>query len=116
MKCCGRELKNPKRVINLLDTQNYTHRIIRLYECTHCSNLKAQLQKYDIKNKRFDYESPKSKYLAEWLRTYEKEPYTENIILILKQGTKSNMNWKYGRLRNIYDFNGTNYGKYIAKA
>jgi hypothetical protein len=105
MRCCV-ELKTTLRVINLLDTSNLLNRIIRVYECPKCNCIKAQLQQYNKQKGIYEYDSPKRKKLAEWLRVYENQPYTENIINF-KAGTKSNMYWVYSKNGNTYDFNDT---------
>lgn len=51
------------------------------------------------------YENIRQKDIQTVIAKYKKEPYLSNVITYVKQGSKSNMNWKYHRNGNIYDFN-----------
>lgn len=105
MRCCI-EINDKPREINLYDTQKYSERILKIWQCPVCLGLKALVEQYNNFTKRYEYDKPKNKKkTAEFIRQYEKEPYIEFIPVSIKQGTFSAMHWKYQRNGNIYDFN-----------
>jgi len=110
MKCCGREVKNITRKINLLCIDFFTDRKIEIGICSVCGAQVAELSQYNKKSGQYDRIRPKKKHTAEFIRTFEKEPYLENIIEV-EFGTFANMNWVHGvttaKGQYAVDFNGT---------
>lgn len=104
LKCCNCQCLT-KETISLYDTVDKTHRVIIHGVCKKCGKHKAQLVFFDIRRERFIYENIRQKDISSVIAKYKREPYLSNVITSVRQGSKSNMNWKYHRNGNIYDFN-----------
>lgn len=114
LKCCNRQCVT-QETINLYDTIDKRHRVIILGVCKKCGKRKAQLIYFDIPNGVFRYENIRQKDINIVVAKYKQEPYLSNVITSLRQGSRANMNWKYHRNGNIYDFNEVLIGNAIRK-
>lgn len=104
LKCCNHQCVTTE-TISLYDTLDKRHRVIIHGICKYCGKQKAQIVYYDIPREKFVYENIRQKDINSVIARYKKEPYLSNVITSVRQGSKANMNWKYHRNGNIYDFN-----------
>jgi len=108
LKCCGREINKFDRIIYLYDQENKSGRQIRiLNECPVCGAFLAELQYFDTVKGHLVFERPKRKHTVEWLKTFLREKYIENVIEEVKYGTMANMTWKFQFFGSVYDHNKT---------
>ena len=104
LKCCNRQCFTTE-TISLYDTVDKIHRVLTHGVCKLCGKEKAQIIYFDIPKQKFIYENIRQKDIKAVISKYKREPYLTNVIMSIKQGSKANMNWKYHRNGNIYDFN-----------
>lgn len=106
LKCCNK-LCQILETVPLYDTETRRHRVLVIARCKNpkCGCIKAEFIYWDMKQERFCYvKIPKNK-IKETIDKYKKAPYLIEYIAPKKQGSLSNMGWKYQKNGNIYDFN-----------
>ena len=104
--CCRKSMFEIESIL-LYDLTEKTHRVLSVYQCRNpkCKNKKATITYFDKIKGKFIKENIPQKNLEKTIQAYKKSPYLSDINKTFKQGSKSNMFWKYQRDGNIYDFN-----------
>ena len=105
LKCCNKICQLLESV-PLLNTANKVHRVLVIGRCKNpkCGCLKGEFIYWDKIQKKFIHESIPKKNLREIIQKYKKLPFLDYQKGV-KYGTMANMNWKYQKNGNIYDFN-----------
>lgn len=107
LKCCNR-LCQLIETIALYDTETQIHRALVIGRCKNpkCGSLRGEFICWDRVQGKFVYTKIPKAELKAVITKFKQSPflvYQKNA----KFGTMSNMNWKYQRNGNIYDFNET---------
>lgn len=113
MECCNVLFKSHEKFV-LYPTLEFNDRIMQHGICPKCNAWIVELIEKRYDGKKFITRATKSKALKLYNK-YEKEINKTAIVKKLKQGSKSNMAWRYGLTvpikngYNVYsvDFNGT---------
>lgn len=108
LKCCNR-LCQLIETVPLYDTETRRHRALVIGRCKNpkCGCIKAEFIYWDMTKEKFVYQKIPKKDVKEVIEKFKKSPYLINYSTSKKQGTMANLNWKYQKNGNIYDFNDT---------
>ena len=72
-----------------------------------CGCIKAEFIFWDMKKEKFIYQKVPKNELKEVIEKFKKSPYLINYQTSKKTGNMANLNWKYQKNGNMYDFNDT---------
>lgn len=108
LKCCNK-LCQLIETIALYDTKTQRHRVLIVGRCKNpkCGCLKGEFMYWDTEEQKFIYDKIPKKELKEVITKFKKYPNMIYYKELKKRGTFNNMNWKYQKNGNIYDFNDT---------
>lgn len=106
LKCCNK-LCQLMETIPLYDTETRRHRVLVVGRCKNpsCGCIKAEFMYWDTKKEKFIYQPVPRSEVAATIEKFKKSPYLMNYPSKIKYGSKDNMNWKYQKDGNMYDFN-----------
>lgn len=106
LKCCNK-LCQLIETIPLYDTETRRHRVLSVGRCKNpkCGCVKAEFVYYDITKGKFITQPVPKQEVAKTIEQFKKAPYLNNYPTKIKYGSKDNMNWKYQKDGNMYDFN-----------
>lgn len=99
--CCGIYFNENITKRYLVDTYNYSNRILEYGVCPKCGTKKAVLTQTNIYGKRIEIK-PKKRKVNSFIENCLSEKEEKKII---KNGSKQNIYWTYQRNGKIYDFN-----------
>lgn len=108
LKCCNKICQLIESV-PLYDTETQRQRVLVVARCKNpkCGCLKGEFIYWDMKKSKFIHEMIPKNELREVISKFKKFPGLVYYKEIKKRGTFNNMNWKYQKDGNIYDFNDT---------
>ena len=93
--CCNGYF-SAERNLRLYDNTTHKNRVLEIGQCPKCKALKVQIKQYRISDGKYCERKPKkSKDVAKFIRKFEKEAYYEIPDLRVKNGSLSNMGWRY---------------------
>lgn len=106
LKCCNKQCQLIE-TIPLYDVEHKRHRALVVGRCKNpkCGCIKAEFMYWDMKKEKFIYEPIKRENIAKTIEQFKKAPYLNNYPSKILYGSVSNMNWKYQKDGNMYDFN-----------
>lgn len=106
--CCSAYF-SAERKLRLYDNLTHKNRVLEVGQCPKCKALKVQIKQYRIEDGKYSERKPKkAKDVAKFIRKYEKEAYYEIPDFNVKNGSLSNMGWKYADAAKsswVKDFN-----------
>ena len=106
--CCSAYF-SAERKLRLYDNLTHKNRALEVGQCPKCKALKVQIKQYRIEDGKYSERKPKkAKDVAKFIRKYEKEAYYEIPDLNVKNGSLSNMGWRYADAAKsswVKDFN-----------
>lgn len=106
--CCSAYF-SAERKLRLYDNLTHKNRVLEVGQCPKCKVLKVQIKQYRIEDGKYSERKPKkAKDVAKFIRKYEKEAYYEIPDFNVKNGSLSNMGWKYADAAKsswVKDFN-----------
>ena len=106
--CCSAYF-SAERKLRLYDNLTHKNRVLEVGQCPKCKALKVQIKQYRIEDGKYSERKPKkAKDVAKFIRKYEKEAYYEIPDLNDKNGSLSNMGWRYADAAKsswVKDFN-----------
>ena len=116
LKCCNK-LCQLIETVPLYDTETRRHRALVVGRCKNpkCGCLKAEFIFWDMKKEKFIYQKVPKNEIKDVLEKFKKSPYLINYQMSKKTGNMANMNWKYQKNGNMYDFNNTFIEKVITE-
>lgn len=108
LKCCNKVCQLIESV-PLFDTKTQRHRVLVVARCKNpkCGCIKGEFIYWDTVKEICIHEQIPKKELREVISKFKKFPNMTYYKETKKRGTFSNMNWKYQKNGNIYDFNNT---------
>lgn len=112
LKCCNKVCQLLES-IPLFDTETQRQRVLVVTRCKNpkCGCLKGEFIYWDMSKQTFIHESIPKKELREVISKFKKFPNLTYYKELKKRGSFNNMNWKYSKNGNIYDFNDTLIGR-----
>lgn len=108
LKCCNKVCQLLES-IPLYDIENQRHRVLVIARCKNskCGCLKGEFIYWDLQKSKFIHEKIPKQELKDVITKFKRYPNLKYIKETKKRGTFNNMNWKYQKNGNIYDFNNT---------
>lgn len=105
LKCCNK-LCQVIETITLYDTETQIHRALVVGRCKNpkCGTLKGEFMYWDRVKGKFIYEKIPRNELKSVITKFRKSPFLVYQSKT-KYGSMANMNWKYQKNGNVYDFN-----------
>lgn len=112
LKCCNKVCQLLES-IPLFDTETQRQRVLVVARCKNpkCGCLKGEFIYWDMNKQIFIHEGIPKKELREVISKFKKFPNLTYYKELKKRGSFNNMNWKYSKNGNIYDFNDTLIGR-----